>query len=76
MPMWEVVALLVRFEMLVRFLMVYDVLYMIGIPNLVNLSKRGLLCVLVGREIGLRVMEIVVLFSLSLFDECIIRPFF
>ena len=42
------VSLLVRFEMFVRFLMVCDMVCMIGIPNFVNL-----LYVLVGREIGL-----------------------
>ena len=38
MPAWDVVTLLVRFEMLVRLLMVCDVVCMIGIPNLVKLS--------------------------------------
>ena len=69
-------SLLVRFEMLVRFLMIGDVVCMIGIPNLVNLSKRGLLCVLVGWEIGLWVMRIVRLFFWNLFDECILRALF
>ena len=34
MPAWEVVSLLVRFVMFVRFLMVCDMVCMIGIPNL------------------------------------------
>ena len=38
MPAWEVVMLLVHLEMLVKFLMVCDVVCMIGILNLVNLS--------------------------------------
>ena len=37
MPVREVVMLLVRFEMFVKFLMVCDVVCIIGIPNLVNL---------------------------------------
>ena len=37
----------------VRLLKVCNVVCMIGIPNLVNLSSRGLLCVLVVTEIGL-----------------------
>ena len=37
------VALLVRFEMLVRFVMVCNMFCMIGIPNLIHLSQRGLL---------------------------------
>ena len=56
MPVWEAVSLLVGFEMFVRFLMVCDVVCMIGIPNLVSLSYSDLLCVLAGREIGLWVM--------------------
>ena len=56
--------------------MVCDVVCMIGILNLVNLSERGLLCVLVGREIDLWIMGIVGVFFLSLFDECILRAFF
>ena len=31
---------------------------------------------LVGREIGLWVIGIVLVFSLSLFDECMLRDFF
>ena len=38
MPAWEVVMLFVHLEMLVKFLIVCDVVYIIGIPNLVNLS--------------------------------------
>ena len=53
MPAYEVVMLLVRFEMLLEFLMISDVVCIIGIPNLVNLSLRGFLRVLVGRKIGL-----------------------
>ena len=37
MPASKVISLLVHFEMLVRFLMVCDVVCMIGIPNLVSL---------------------------------------
>ena len=46
------VSLLARFEMFVRFLMVCDLVCMISIPNLINFSKVGVLCVLVGRETG------------------------
>ena len=56
--------------------MVCDVFCMIGIPNLVCLSSSGLLCVLVGREIGLWVLGIVRLSFLGLFDECILRACF
>ena len=35
------VSLLGRFVMFVRFLMVYDVVYTIGIPNLVTLSSSA-----------------------------------
>ena len=38
MPVWEVVMLLVFFEMFMRFLMVCDVVCITGIPNSVNLS--------------------------------------
>ncbi len=44
---------LVRLEMLVKFLMVCDMVFIISIPNLVNMSLKGLLCMLVGRETGL-----------------------
>ena len=37
--------LLAHFEMLVRFLMVCDVVCIISIPNLVNLSWRYVVCV-------------------------------
>ena len=50
-----------------RFLMFSDVICMIGIPNLVSLSKSSMLFVLVGREIGLWVMGIVELFFFGLF---------
>ena len=36
----EVVMLLVRFKMLVRFLMVCDVVCIMGIPNLVNFYRK------------------------------------
>ena len=70
------VSLLARLEVFVRFLMVCDLVCMISIANLINLSKIGVLCVFVGREKGLWVMGIVGLFSLSLFDKCILRAFF
>ena len=76
MPAWEVVMLLVRLEMLVRFLMICDVVCIIGNPNLVYLLERGLLCVLVGREIGLWVIGIVGELFLSLQDECMLKVFF
>ena len=56
--------------------MVCDVICMIGIPNLVSLSERVMLCVLVDREICLWVMGIVGLVFFGLFDECILRSFF
>ena len=39
------VALLIHFEMLVRFGKTCDVVCMIGIPNLVNLTRRFVMCV-------------------------------
>ena len=48
----------------------------IGIPNLVSLSWSAMLCVLVGREIGLWVMGMVGFVFFGLFDECILRAFF
>ena len=52
MPAWEVVMLLERLKILVRFFMVSEVHCIIGIPNLFNLSLKGLLYMLVGKEIG------------------------
>ena len=61
--------------MFVMFLMACDVVYMIGIPNLVSFSLSALLCVLVRRGIGLWAIEISGLFFLGLFDECILRAY-
>ena len=49
----EVVMLLVHLEILVRFLMVCEEVGIIGIRNIVNLSLKGSLYILVGREMGL-----------------------
>ena len=67
------VALLVCFKMLVTFLMVCNMVCMIGIPNLVNLSKRDLLCVLV--DIGLLLMRIAGGIFLISIDEFLLRAF-
>ena len=53
------VAFLLCFELFVRFLMVCDVVCIIDVYNLDNLSSRGSLCVLVGREIGVWIIGIV-----------------
>ena len=52
-----------------------DVVFMIGIPKLVCLSLSAMLCVFVGRDIDLWVMEIVGLVFFGLI-ECILRVFF
>ena len=52
--------------MFVKFLMVCDVVCMISILDLFSLSYSAMLCVLVGREIGLWMMVF-----FGLFDECI-----
>ena len=64
--------LLVRLEML----MVCDVVYIIGIPNLGNLSWKGSLYMLVGRKMGVWLIGIVGVIFFSLFDKCILRAFF
>ena len=65
---WNGVYTLVR--------VVCDMVCMIDIPNLVSLLYSAMLCMLMGREIGLWVMGIVGLVFLGLFDECILRTFF